>query len=475
MSKTILTIGFDTASPNTKYESFRSHASLLDWDIVLFRPDISEFWGTYSDYYQGKPSLDDSSSFHLKEACEHWRREIKQAFETGKTVIIYLSSMQEVYIDTGERRYSGTGRYQKTTRIVAPYNNYAALPVDLKPVSATGSSMKLAHLGAELLAPYWAEFSTVSEYQVLLSEDTARACITTKNGGKAVGMLIRSKTSSGSLVLLPDIDFYPDSFFKQEEESQVWSEEAAKFAARLVGSVVALDRALHASTEVTPEPAWASSQCFVLGAERALRSALLEAERHVEDAQRNMEAVQSQLAAAGNVRALLYEKGKPLESAIVEALRELGFSAAPYKDTESEFDVVFHSNEGRLLGEAEGKDSKAINVDKLRQLAMNIHEDLQREEVTQPAKGVLFGNGFRLSLPAERSTQFTDKCIAAAQSSSTALVATTELFGAVRYLADHTDEAFAASCRQAILNGVGVVTLPSSPSALTPASDAAEK
>lgn len=80
----------------------------------------------------------------------------------------------------------------------------------------------------------------------------------------------------------------------------------------------------------------------------------------------------------------------------------MGFRAEPFKDSNSEFDVVFESDEGRLIGEAEGKDSKAINVDKLRQLAMNIHEDLQREEVTKSAKGVLFGNGFRLSPLNER-------------------------------------------------------------------------
>ena len=56
----------------------------------------------------------------------------------------------------------------------------------------------------------------------------------------------------------------------------------------------------------------------------------------------------------------------------------MGFVASPYKEANSEFDVVFESAEGRLLGEAEGKDSKAISVDKLRQLVMNIHEDLQR-------------------------------------------------------------------------------------------------
>jgi hypothetical protein len=474
MSKSILTIGLGLASPDTKYESFRSRVSLLDWDIILFRPLINEFWGAYVDNYQGKPSLDDSSSFQLKDACEHWRREIKQAVETGKTVIVYLPAVSEVYIDTGERRYSGTGRNQKTTRIVAPYTNYAAIPAELRPVNATGTAMKLAPLGAEVLAPYWSEFSAVSEYKVLLTVESIRPCIATKNGDKAVATLLRSKTSSGSLVLLPDVDFYPDAFFKQQAKEQVWTPAAKQFAAKLVGCVVALDKALHASADVTPEPDWANEHRFSLQPERQLRAQLLEVERHVEEAQRKLEETQTALHTAGQLRALLYEKGKPLEAAIVDALIKLGFSAAPYKDTQSEFDVVFQCAEGRLLGEAEGKDTKAINVDKLRQLAMNIHEDLQREEVSKPAKGVLFGNGYRLSRPQEREPQFTDKCISAALSSSTALLSTSELFRVTQHHVENPNEAFAFACREAILKGVGLVTLPETQAAEQPSSEAAD-
>jgi hypothetical protein len=463
MAKAILTVGFELASDDTHYEGFRSKVSLLDWDIVLFRPLIDEFWGSYVDHYLGKPSLDDSASFRLKECCEHWRREIKQAAEAGKTVIVFLPQVQSVYIATGERQYSGTGRNQKTTRIVTEYTNYASLPITLKPINTTGSAMKLAPLGAEILAPYWAEFANVSEYMVLLSADTPGICITTKNGDKPVAAMIRSKTSTGSLILLPEIDFYPDNFFKQKAKEQVWTAAAEQFAGRFIGAVVALDKALRATAEVTPEPGWASSDVYVLSAERTLRSELLEAERRVEEAQQFKESVQEQLSSAGNLRSLLFEKGKPLEYAIVDALNTLGFEAAQYKDTESEFDVVFQCPEGRLLGEAEGKDSKAINVDKLRQLAMNVHEDLQHEDVIQPAKGVLFGNGFRLTVPAERETQFTEKCISAAQSSSTALVPTTELFKAVQYLAEQSDKDYSAQCRQAILVGVGVVSLPEPP------------
>lgn len=138
----------------------------------------------------------------------------------------------------------------------------------------------------------------------------------------------------------------------------------------------------------------------------------------------------------------------------------MGFAAAPFKESESEFDVVFESAEGRLIGEAEGKDSKAVNIDKLRQPSMNVHEDPQREEVSTPAKPVLFGNAFRLQPIAERPDPFTKKCHSAAASSSTALVHTPDLFFALQYLLENEDPDYAKECRRALLSTTGRVTFP---------------
>jgi hypothetical protein len=202
-----------------------------------------------------------------------------------------------------------------------------------------------------------------------------------------------------------------------------------------------------------------------------LRIQLLEAEHKVAETQKQKEQIEAQLRSAGAYRALLFEKGKPLENVIVEALRLLGFIADPFKQSDSEFDVVFESGEGRLIGEAEGKDNKAINIDKLRQLAMNIHEDLQRENVTKPAKPVLFGNGFRLQALGERSYPFTDKCLSAAATSSTALVFTADLFWPVQYLVSNADAEYAKACRQALLSSTGRVAFPSPPAVERPAEE----
>jgi hypothetical protein len=196
---------------------------------------------------------------------------------------------------------------------------------------------------------------------------------------------------------------------------------------------------------------------------------LLEAERRVEEALKEKEAVAESLATVGRVRALLFEKGKPLENAIIEALQLLGFTAAQFKDSESEFDVVFECDGGRLIGEAEGKDNKAVNIDKLRQLSMNQLEDLKREEVTTPAKAVLFGNGFRLQPLNERADPFTEKCKTAAATSSTALVFTPDLFRVVQYLIDRPDPEFSRVCRDALLQSTGRVVFPGIPAAESPA------
>jgi hypothetical protein len=461
-ARRILTIGLELASPDTQYASFLSKTSLLDWDIVLFKPQISNFT-SYSEYFQGKPSLNDSASFQLKESCEHWRREIKQAIETGKTVIVFLPSYEEVYVDTGQRSYSGTGRNQRTTRHVTEDNNYQAIPATLSPVTTAGSSMKLSARGADVLAPYWTEFESVSQYEVILTDPKIPACLVTRTGNKAVGALYRSKLSAGTLLLLPDIDFYTDKFVKGKEDKQTWTPTAVQFAERMVSTVVALDKSLRTAAEVTPEPTWAAEPMFALGTETTLRVQLLDAERKVEKAQKHKEQLIEELRSASAYRSLLFEKGKPLENVIIEALRLLSFTAASFKESDSEFDVVFESEEGRLIGEAEGKDNKAVNIEKLRQLSMNIHEDLQRESVTSPAKPVLFGNGFRLQPLSKRADPFTDKCHSAAATSSTALVFTPDLFSPVQYLVSNSDAEYARICRQTLLLSTGRVAFPPPP------------
>jgi hypothetical protein len=460
LAKKIISVGFSLASDDVAYEDIESKVSLLDWDIVLFQPDVADALSRYhDDYYQGKPSLTTTGSFRLREATEHWRREIKQAVDAGKMVVVFLSESIGFYADTGAKQYSGTGKNTRTTRMVSACSNYQMIPGMTAPLVARGNSMKLASKGAEILSSYWDEFSGASTFEVLLPDLEVPPLITTKNGDRAVGALLRSKTSQGSLLLLPNIEFNPDEFFDEAKDFE-YTENAYHFAARLIAAMVSLDKSLRSEMGATPPPAWAEHPSFELTGEKNLKAALLEAEKAVEEAQRRKENIECSLIEAGVSRALLFEKGRPLEAAIIGALKCLGFSASNFKLTDSEFDVVFESAEGRLIGEAEGKDNKAVNIEKLRQLAMNIQEDFQREEVQKLAKPVLFGNAFRLAPLPERGDPFTDKCCTAAEMSQTALVFTPDLFFAMQYVLESKDLSYAKACREALVNTAGRVAFP---------------
>lgn len=462
MPKKILTVGFDLAGDDIGYVDFTEKKSLLDWDIVLFRPDVSDFIKYHYDNseHMGKLVLNDRKSFEMREANAHWWREITQAVEAGKLVVGFLPPPVEVFAATGTTSTSGTGRNQKVTRHVEPVTSYDCLPVAPRWTATQGTAMTLAAGARDLLAPYWKQFGQSSRYNVVWDSNSKGVCVQTEHGQKPVGLFRRGKVSAGALLLLPDMDFSADEFFAEDGG---WSPAGKQFSASLIREIVALSKAIASDGEKTPQPEWASAEEFALAPEIKLRQQLLQAETELEKAQRAKEELSRQLEDAGQLRALLFEKGKPLEAAIITALTVLGFKAEPYKDGKSEFDAVFESAEGRLLGEAEGKDNKAVNIEKLRQLSTNLHEDLQREEVNQPAKGILFGNGYRLTKPGERETQFTDKCITSATSMSYGLVSTDQLYTAAQYLSGTSDDEFARRCRVAMIEMSGIVRFPDVP------------
>jgi hypothetical protein len=80
------------------------------------------------------------------------------------------------------------------------------------------------------------------------------------------------------------------------------------------------------------------------------------------------------------------------------------------------------------------------------------------------AVGVLFGNAYRLMLPAERLAYFTEKVCKGAAVANIALVRTTDLFRVARFLKDNPNPNFGKLCREAILDGAGkVVVFPDLP------------
>ena len=442
------------------YLTLDSDRSLFDADIILFRPGIPfSYYPQREDTYQGKPTLSADGSARAVEAARHWRQELLTAVQAGKTVVIFLAKPEEVFVYTGEQQVSGTGRNQKVTSIVRPFSSYDYLPVSFSAVVPRGGKAIKATGDLGPLAPYWADFGPVSPYDVYVEGEFTKVLLTTRTGDKVVGALIRS--GPGHLVLVPPVGYDEEQFtnFDEKTEEEFWTDEGIAFGARLSTSLVALDHALRGDREGAPPPEWVKEPAYSLPREAALQEEIRELGEQITGLQTTRSEKLKALSHEGLLRRLLYERGTPLEDAVLDALRLLGFDSERYKAEGSEFDVVFTSAEGRFLGEVEGRDAKAINIDKLGQLERNVQEDFAREEVTAPAKGVLFGNAFRLTSIDERGAYFTEKCIAGAKRSGIALVRTPDLFVIARYLRGTGDTAYAEACRQALLSTQGEVVI----------------
>jgi len=176
MPKNIIKIGINIPGDESKYTSLMSKLCLLDYDIAVVNPSITEFYDYRYDDYLGKRCFSDTGSFRLKEHIEHWRREILEAIKAGKTVFLLLNELQEVYVATGERSYSGTGRNRQTTRHVAPFDNYKIIPGGIEVVNSSGTFMRL-YKEDDLLAVYWTEVGDKSEFRVLVDGQGVRCCI----------------------------------------------------------------------------------------------------------------------------------------------------------------------------------------------------------------------------------------------------------------------------------------------------------
>ncbi len=460
--KTIFAVGFDL--PDIEgFETFSitSDQSLLDADIIVFRPTLAPFGGSYlAETYRGRTLLDQHASFSIEEKIGHWTAQIKSALEATKTVIIFLPQKEEVFRHTGDKTFSGTGRSRVATNIVTLVSNFDFLPIGFEElVPGQGRAMKLASK-AEIISAYWQYASSNSIYEVHFRAKKARPLILTKSGDKVVGALF---SGTGHLVYLPNIEWDRDTFATEDGDRwSEWTETAKKFTCGLRDQILGIDAALRANTEGTPEPAWVKGDAFRLNIEAVIEKEILRCGAEIEEIVTRREERRKCLREHGSLRALLYEKGKPLEAAVRDALKLMGFNAGQFKEGDSEFDAVFDCGEGRFLGEVEGKDTKAINVEKYSQLERNINEDLSREEVTEPAMGVLFGNAYRLMPPDQRGEFFTDKVLTAAKRTGCALVRTPDLFTVARYLKETADENFAEECRTAIGRSAGeVVVFPS--------------
>ena len=464
-NKTIFSVNTKVPGEDLLEIDYRSNQTLLDADIILFSPKQDSNWyaSGVNSYFQGKKCLSEHGSFEAVKQAQHWKNEIAIAVNAGKLVIVYLVEPDECYRYTGEKQTSGTGRNQKVTNIVADISSYDALPTITSYAIKKGTKIKITKEGS-FISPYWNELSEYASYHVEIEGQFSEVVLASETGSRVIGAVKRSK-EGGTLLFLPPVNFYNNEFFKMENGSLVWTQDGLHAGKRFIAAIISLEKAILHNRIIIPPPDWTNADQYRLSSEGNLEARILQISKDLTRLEETKNTLQQDLAVTGWPRKLLYEKGTPLEDAILQSLKLMGFKADRFDDGESEFDAVFFASEGRFIGEAEGRDNKAIGIDKFSQLERNLHEDFSQEEVDEIAKGILFGNGYRLVVPGERTDIFTEKCLKAAKRTGIALVRTLDLFELTRYLIEHPeDQGYGAACRRAIAHTVGeIVEFPAPP------------
>jgi hypothetical protein len=431
----------------------------MDFDIVVFCPKFNTGDYTYKEY-QGKKLFNEDISFEIVEQFEHWQKEIQDFLKEGKTIFLVTDAKQDFFIHTGKREYSGTGRNTRTTNIVAPKHNYDFLEIgDI--FNANGK--KIFFNGNASLASFYKRFRDNLEFRVYFENITGNSVFTGKNKEKTVGAIYNIE--KGHIVTLPFISYENDAFVEIKDGKEFWTKEATKFGRNLINCFIEIDSSLSSQRSKSAVPEWTLSEEYKNIKEKEITEKINSNNQEIKKLKHKNEKLHKDLCKEQELKDLLFEKDKTLENIVSKALEILGYKVEKYDNGIYEFDqvIVFPENH-RYIGECEGKDNKAINIDKYRQLADNINADLSREDIEEKAFGILFGNPQRLTDIKERSFDFTDKCIKAAQRDKIALVKTSDLFFVTKYLYENNDKDFRKACRKAIYEGLGnIVKFPDVP------------
>lgn len=443
--------------PNCDYISYFDDQSLRDFDIIIFSPKFPPMERVYFD--AGGSCLAIEETQRLSRAMLHWKQELREALAAGKTVFLIAdSATDELAAISVESKRKGERNYQ-TQNI----NNYQVVPISLKARSAKG---RVIRSPSALFKGLLRILDDLLEYRVVFEQKFSKGAEICAKDGTPIGGVLRLKELPGTLVALPYFDFSDDQMVAEDEDDEpIWSDEAERISKALLGQITAISKEVRESAEKTPPPDWVQSE-RVPQVVSSIRSKISELEAQIADAEAKLEEQRELESKAIEVQGLLYEKGQALEMAIEKALILLGFEVETIRIDDLEIDHVIVSPEGkRMIGESEGKDNSAIDIKKFRQLESNIGEDFERDEIDEPAKGVLFGNGYRFLEPDKRPDQFTRKSLTNAARLGSALVKTSDLYPLAVYLMDNPDnELFKKSCRDAICaTSGGLVVFPSIP------------
>ena len=440
-----------------RFYSSNDKRSLMDGDVILFSPKFFNYPRQQTN--KGKQLLTQHQSMTFRDEIRYWESEFQQAMLEKKTIFIFCEQPPEFYYYHGPKFDQWGNEYElDEINFFEPFSRFLSLRN-----SRITSGREIRYSNKKTtLKTLWDDFKKYFYYEIAFSNFPGDVSFVPKNfdpkkeTSEVFGGIIKTP-SGGFLVVLPAINFRHSDL----SECESYEEKRYQLSNQLIQHIIQIDQTLKSSYVLTPPPNWFSHDKFKIDTVSQIEQNIGKIDNKMKKLNQDKANQEKKLEKAKMPYRLLFETGKPLEEAVIDCLRLMGFEADSYQDEESEFDVFFKSKQRCGLGEVEGK-NKAVDVSKISQLIRNLGEYIGKNNTENIVKGVLFGNAYRLKEPSERSKQFTNKCITTAHQQNIALVCTSDLFYISQYLKKHpSDTTFATKCREMILSSKGIVSFDS--------------
>ncbi|OBK90564.1 hypothetical protein [Mycolicibacter sinensis] len=399
--------------------SFGSMDSLYDYDLVLWdphrslQPYLERGWGAGA--YNGLPLLSERQSPRLRRDLARRTNDFDEFLKLGRTLVVFLPGDLRVYIDSGERTHSGTGRNRQTTNIVKPLNIMEALPTRPARAAALGDAMEPAHSSIGPLyrqtSDYWCYASVFDEAEEL------RPLLRVTGTAKLAAA--QTEHQDGTIILLPilltgtpDEDDQEEDDYEYGEEGQSEDVEAGGATAAPAETVAdapsndqldseTVDKMVFdwltafTSSEEVVWPDWADEYRFKSEADRAQEIAQRQAD--IAKLQAEVDMLNSEQETDQRWKLLVVGTGTPFEEAVATALTQLGFDLRP--TVPGRTDIRGSRGNTSVVVETKGV-RKSAAESHCAQLEKWVAEDL---EVGRKSKGILIINAYLGDPPLERT------------------------------------------------------------------------
>lgn len=169
---------------------FTSDYSVFDYDLVIWDPrgTLAHYEGQYVSHYRGRPAPNEADSVVLAGAVDRRNREFRDFLDHGRALVVIASPAQIVWIDTGDRTTSGTGRNQKVTKMVKDVDLMSVLPFEYEAIEGSGVALELA---AESANDLWQETRTGWLYRCTLATYPGTVLFRVGGTDKVAGAITR--------------------------------------------------------------------------------------------------------------------------------------------------------------------------------------------------------------------------------------------------------------------------------------------